>query len=113
MSAEKAGELPDGDTVAAFLGQPDQDRVIAMAKEHVPIVAAMARSYTRGQGFDDQGDPYEDVAAVITTATARLVTNPGLTTSESAGAMSTQQRTWDGWTLAETFVLNRYRKRAT
>jgi hypothetical protein len=74
----------------------------------------MARAYTRGRGFDDDGDPNEDVAAVIYTAAARFISNPKQTSmSVTAGPYVLDQRSFfTGWTLAELFVLNRYRKRA-
>ena len=47
-----------GETVAAFLGQGDDTALVALAGQSVPIVAAMARAYTRDQGFTgaDLGD---------------------------------------------------------
>lgn len=99
--------------VAAFLGHGDDPTVIALARETLPIITAMARSYTRGNGFTD-GEPNEDIRAVIITATARLMTNPGqLAVDETVGSFSKSIRGgFAGWTLAETFVLNRYRVRA-
>lgn len=101
-----------GQDVAAFLGQGDNPQLVALAGEHAGIVAAMARACTRGRGFDPlYGDPEDDVAAVITTATARLVSNPG----QLKGAAGPFQMNggFTGWSLAELFVLNRYRKRAS
>ena len=40
----------------------------------VPIITTMAKAYTRGRGFDG-AEPNEDIAAVITTASARLAAN--------------------------------------
>jgi hypothetical protein len=73
----------------------------------------MARAYTRGHGFDD-GEPNEELAAVITTATARFIGNPTqLSRADTIGPFTTDIRGgFTGWTLAELFVLNRYRKRA-
>lgn len=71
----------------------------------------MARAYTRGGGFAQTGEPAEDVAAVITTATARLVSNPGQLDEQRVGPFSIRGG-FTGWSLAETFVLTRYRKRA-
>ncbi|AXO25193.1 MULTISPECIES: hypothetical protein [Mycobacterium avium complex (MAC)] len=79
----------------------------------VPIITMMARAYTRGQGFD--GDqPNAEIGAVITTASARLAANPKqLGNTETAGPFSEAVvGGFNGWTLAEQFVLNRYRKRA-
>lgn len=100
---------PTGEDVAEFLAQGDNLGVVALAQEHTTIVRAMARAYTRGNGFQGE-DVADDIAAVITTATARLVANPeqlhyAVGSARISGAFK-------GWTLAETFVLNRYRKRA-
>lgn len=96
--------------VADFLGQGDNPDLVALAGQHLPIITAMARSYTRGNGFV-LTVPEEDIAAVLVTATARLLANP-----EQIDQMVGGVRTGNGfagWTLAETFVLNAYRKRAT
>lgn len=104
---------PDGQEVADFLGRGDDDALVSLAGEHVVIVTAMVRAYTRGAGFDPTGQPAEDVAAVITTATARMVVNPEQTKRYQVADYSETPSVFQGWTLAETFVLNRYRKRAT
>ena len=98
-----------GSTVASFLGRGDDATLVALAGQHATIVTAMARSYTRDQGFTGD-EPADDIAAVITTATARLVANPEQIATD-VGAVSIRGG-FTGWTLAETFVLNRYRKRA-
>ncbi|MGV9482303.1 hypothetical protein [Gordonia aichiensis] len=98
-----------GQTVAAFLGQGDDTTLVALAGQHVTIVTAMARAYTRDNGFAGN-EPADDIAAVITTATARLVANPEqINTTTGSVAVNGG---FTGWTLAELFVLNRYRKRA-
>ncbi|WP_261623510.1 hypothetical protein [Nesterenkonia marinintestina] len=103
--------LPTGQDVADFLGQGGEHTgVSTLAQEHVPIVTAMARAYTRGNGFTADGVA-EDVAAVITTAAARLVANPEQI-HYSVGAVR-YSGGFKGWSLAETMVLNRYRKRAS
>lgn len=80
----------------------------------VPIVTVLAKSYTRGQGFD-AGEPNQEIAAVIVTASARLAGN---------GPQLRRKRVDDveddysplsssfGWSLAEQAVLNRYRVQA-
>ncbi|EXF24271.1 hypothetical protein BG28_06615 [Nesterenkonia sp. AN1] len=100
---------PTGADVAAFLGLSDDPTVVALAGEHLPIIKAMARAYTRGAGFIGH-DVSEDIAAVITTATARLVANPEQL--HYAAGSARISGAFNGWTLPETFVLNRYRKRA-
>lgn len=98
-----------GQHVADFLGCGDDDSLVALASEHAGIVTALARSYTRGRGFVG-AEPAEDVAAVIVTATARLVANPEqIATDYGSVAL---RGGWQGWNLAEQIVLNRYRVRA-
>lgn len=91
-----------------------QRHAAIVADAAIPLVTAFARAYTRGRGFDGDGEPNEEIAAVITTASARFGSNTAQTsTSRTEGEVTKEQRTWfTGWTLAETFVLNRYRKRA-
>lgn len=100
---------PNGRDVAAFLGQSTDVELAALAQQHVAIIKAMARAYTRGKGFTD-GGPSDDIGAVIIAATARLVANPEQIDIR-AGEVSVRG-SFNGWTLAESFVLNRYRKRA-
>lgn len=102
--------MPTPQDVAAFLGQGDDETVIALAGEHLPIITAMASAYTRGVGFTE-GEPNEELSAVITTATARLMGNPDQL-QYKVGNISFQTG-FRGWTLAEAFVLNRYRKRVS
>lgn len=100
-----------GADVASFLGQGDNPQLVALAQEHVSIITAMARAYTRGNGFNPAtAEPNDEIVAVITTATARLVANPEQLRHSVGGAQ--QLDGFQGFNLAETFVLNRYRKRA-
>ena len=103
--------MVDAGAVAAFLGQPDDTQLVALAGEHVKAITAMAKAYTRDRGFAPQsGEPNDDIAAVIVTATARMVANPEQI-AYTAGSV-TMQGGFQGWSLAELAVLNRYRKRA-
>lgn len=79
----------------------------------IPVITTMAKSYTRGQGFVGN-EPNAELAAVITTAAARLASNTKqLRHAQTSGPFVQDFRSaFDGWTLAELFVLNRYRKRA-
>ncbi len=101
---------PTGFDVAGFLGRGDDLDLVGLAFEHLPVVTTFARAYTRGQGFDATGEPNAELAAVIVTATARLVTNP---TSERREQLGEYGRTPHeaGWSLPELDVLHRYRKR--
>ena len=79
----------------------------------VPMITVMAKAYTRGRGFDGN-EPNDELAAVITTAAARFVSNPSqLSRNQTAGPFGDDVRGgFQGWTLAEQAVLNRYRVRA-
>jgi hypothetical protein len=101
----------DAEQVAAFLGKPDDAATIATAEQAIPVVTVMAKAYVRGgAGWV----PNDELDAVIVTATARMVSNPGqLPVDMTAGSFGHSIRgAFQGWTLAELFVLNRYRKRA-
>lgn len=89
-------------------------RAMVLADTAVPVVTAFAKAYTRGRGFDAQGEPNDEIAAAITTAAARLASNGAqMSASQGVDGRSTEVRSWfTGWTLAELAVLNRYRKRA-
>ncbi|HWH35488.1 MAG TPA: hypothetical protein VNT56_09260, partial [Acidimicrobiales bacterium] len=65
-----------------------------------------------GQGFPDPDDGTvpDDLAAVVITATARLVTNPAQLEREHAGEYIAVG-SFAGWTLPELAVLHRYRRR--
>lgn len=101
----------EADQVAAFLGKPDDAATIATAEQAVPVVTVMVKAYVRGgPGWE----PNDELDAVIVTAAARMVSNPsGLPMDFTTGSFSQSIRgAFQGWTLAELFVLNRYRKRA-
>lgn len=99
------------DQVAAFLGKPDDAATLATAEQAIPIVTVMVKAYVRGRG---DWEPNDELEAVIVTASARMVSNPGqLPIDLTTGAFGQSIRgAFQGWTLAELFVLNRYRKRA-
>ncbi len=79
----------------------------------VPLITTMAKAYTRGRGFTGNV-PNDEIAAVITTASARLSANGRQASySTTAGSFAQDLRSFfSGWTLAEQIVLNRYRVRA-
>jgi hypothetical protein len=98
---------PTYSDLGALLGRtvtPEQGAAV------LQVVTAMARSYTRNVGFTD-GEPNDEIRAVILSASARLLSNPrGLLIDETKGPESVSYRSvFSGWTVAELFVLNRYR----
>ncbi|MCV7056295.1 hypothetical protein [Mycolicibacterium gilvum] len=98
-----------GQDVADFLGQGTDTALVALAGEVVPVITAMVSAYTRGRGFTAT-EPNNELAAVITTASARLVANPEQLSSK-VGSVEIRGG-FQGFSLAETFVLNRYRRTA-
>lgn len=74
------------------------------------IVTAMARSYTRGEGFTDTG-PVEEIRAVVLGASLRLLAHPRqIQMSESVGPESASYTSgFTGWTISEKAVLDSFR----
>lgn len=104
------GEASDAaKRVAKLLGRADDVVLVALAEEPVAVITAMVRAHTRGNGFV-AGQPNAELAAVVTTAAARLVANPEQLSSD-VGTVSIRGG-WQGWNLAEQVTLNRYRVRA-
>lgn len=102
---------PTFDNLTGLLGRvPDFTQGTAVLE----VVAAMARSYTRGQGFT-AGEPDDAIRAVILTAAARLLTDTSqIVASEQMGPFVTQYAGDHSvqWSSAELAVLNGYRVRA-
>lgn len=101
-----------GQRIAEFLGRGDDTELATLAGHHLPVVTAFVRAYTRGNGFYGFDEPNEDLEAVLTTATARLVVNPDQARRIQVDDFSQTFATLDGFTLPELAVLNMYRKRA-
>lgn len=93
---------------------PDDDEAIQLANDTITAITAMVKSYTRGNGFtpgepDEPDTIVDDIEAVILTASVRYMANPsGL---QYRAGSEYVQGAFSGWSLAETFVLNNYRKR--
>lgn len=106
--------MPDADDVLAFLGRPDDTTLTGVVENAIPIITVMVKAYTRGNGFTE-GEPDADLESVIISASARMASNPtGLAHDETAGPFSRSIRgAFNGWTLGEMAVLNRYRVRAS
>jgi hypothetical protein len=107
--------MVEPEQVLLFLGRPNDTTLEVSVEQAIPVVTTMVKAYTRGNGFDQYGDLSEELDAVIVTAAARLVTNPGqLAVDQAAGPFTQSLRGgFTGWTLAELAVLNRYRRRST
>lgn len=98
--------------LAAYLRQPGDPGVLALADAHLPIVEAFVHGYTRGRGFGEDGRPVAPLEAVVISATARLTANPEQVAAYTVGDYSERPAVLAGWTLPELAVLHRYRKRA-
>lgn len=93
---------------------PAQTKINNSTADHTVYRWNQAKAYTRGNGFDSDGVPNDELRAVILSAACRMIANPrGIELTESVGPQSVSFRgAFTGWTVAETFTLNRYRKRA-
>lgn len=106
-----ASEVQRVDRVTRLLGKPYDTATMELAYEHVPMVVAFVKAYTRGAGFTG-GEPTAELEEVIASASARLINHPGLRSS-TVGEVSIQYApSVDGFTLLELAVLHRYRRRA-
>ena len=104
---------PTPQDVANYLGRGEDATILALAGEHLPVVEQMVRAYVRDNGFDDPGNqPRDDLAAVIVSSCARLVSNPEHNVSVQLAGYSVRPGIFNGWTLPELAILHRYRKRA-
>lgn len=102
---------PTAADVAKFLGKGDEGNVVALAEVHLPLVTAMAKTHTRGIGFDEWDEPAEPIAAVIVSATARVTSNPNMLVSETIGDYSARYTRFVGWSIIELAVLDSYRRK--
>lgn len=105
--------MPTSSGLGAFLGRtvtPEQGAAV------LEVVTAMARAYTRNVGFDEDGEPNEEIGAVILSCSARLIApspNAQLDVSESHGPSSVRvSGSPVGFSVTELMVLNRYRQRS-
>lgn len=96
--------------VAALTGYADDEA----CQEAVDIITALARVYTRGNGFttdpSDADVPDTGVGKVIVLAAARLLANPEQTDS-GVGPVWTRG-SFVGFSIAELLVLNARRRTA-
>ncbi|AXN45597.1 hypothetical protein MM1218R_03663 [Mycobacterium marinum] len=93
--------------VVNLLGTTPPDAQVTQA---LSVITNIAHAYTRGVGFTE-GEPNDEIAAVILTATARLLRNPsGLPVREQMGQIVVDYRGgFTGWSIGERDTLNRYR----
>lgn len=84
------------------------------AEDAIGVVSAMVSAYCRGRERHPSGAPRAGIPEVVLTASARLVANPSqVMYRDQAGQVSrSRQSGFTGFSLAEQYVLNRYRKRS-
>lgn len=100
-----------GTDVLAFLGHDDTDPdLVAQANTAVATIGAMVSAYCRGRDKLASGQTRDGIDEVILTAAARLVTNPTGIPYDTGGVSI--RGAFQGFTLVELAVLNRYRVRA-
>lgn len=75
------------------------------------VVTAMASAHTRGVGFTN-GEPNSEIHAVILSASARMISNPAGIRAETVGPESVSYSPFQGFTVGELRVLDRYRVKA-
>lgn len=98
------------DYVKGGAGQPTEQQALTA----LTLAEAAVSAYVRGRGKTSGGDWKPGLGEVILSAAARIVANPsGIQYRDQAGVFSTsRQSSFEGFTLAELVVLNRYRKSA-
>lgn len=103
--------MTTGPRVLAFLGHDETDEVLlAQANTAVTTITAMVGAYCRGRHKLESGQTRDGIDEVILTAAARLVTNPTGIPYDTGGVSI--RGAFQGFTLVELAVLNRYRVRA-
>jgi len=103
---------PTAEAVAGYLGKADEVAIVSLAQQHLPIVTAFVRAYTRGNGFDNvTGLPGDDLAAVIISACARLTANPEQVSRYQTADYAENPAVLNGFTLPELAILHLYRRR--
>jgi hypothetical protein len=98
------------DLTALLYGDSGQTVDSEQGAQVLAAVTQIAQAYTRGVGWTGS-TPNADISAVILTAAARLLAHPRqLAVDETVGPDSASFRGgFNGWSVLETIVLNRYR----
>ena len=92
------------------MSSPSAHEGDGVAELIVPLITSIVKSYTRGRGFDEDGEPNAEIAAVIAPRRRGCSRTPS-SSPYDVGAVS-MRGGFNGFNLAELAVLNRYRKRA-
>lgn len=109
---EPSASLVTVEELQAFM--PDDLIPDDLATLSVEAATAVVAAYCRDRHVDRAGFPRAGVKAVVLTIAARIAANPsGISRQDTAGSFSTRRSGgFNGLTLAETTILNRYRRRA-
>lgn len=88
---------------------------LKVSASSIEVALALIEAHTRGNHLDRFGHYRPGVRGVVLSVAARFLANPGqIITRVTAGGLTISRGVgFQGFTLAEQTVLNRYRKRAT
>ena len=105
---------PTVDDLVVLADQRDTPRLRSQAVLQLATAEGMVAGYCRGRHVDAAGEYRPGVGEVVLSLACRLLANPQqIQVREQAGSVSMLRgEVQVGFTLAEQFVLNRYRKRA-
>lgn len=104
---EDTGETEAVALMRRLLGDESSDDEMGAAFH---MVRLFVFEYTRGKGFK-AGKPTPGLLAVIAAGSVRLVTNPEQAELYVLDGITIRPAVFNGYTLAEQSVLNRYRRR--
>lgn len=84
------------------------------AQQALDMAGAYVQAYVRGQGQNRIGEWRDGVGEVVMSVAARILANPSFIGWRNQAGNFSMHRSegFTGFTLAEQFVLNRYRKTA-
>ena len=103
---------PTGADLASFLGCSGDSAYANTACAYaVGMARGMAKSHTRGVGFEDDTQVPESLTWVIISRAGRLAMNYSQLISETRDSVSLMYGSaGQGWTLSELTALNEYRR---
>lgn len=86
---------------------------VQLAQAQLEAVFQFAKGYTRGVGFGDSDGVFitPDLKTVILSAASRALANPTNAYRLEVGSANVTPARFEGFTLAEQMILNKYRVR--
>jgi len=104
---------PQGVEIATLMNRAGDTESVSLASAYIDVVWSMAHEYTRGRGFNLEGDmAMPSICSAVKLAVIRITVNPTQTKRFQVGEYSETPSVFDGFNLAELAVLNTYRIRA-